>query len=150
VEIVEEWKPIVGFEGLYDISSFGRVRSHDRMVKHRWGGPAIRRGKIRALNLDKDGYALVNLSVFGKVTTCKVHRIVAEHFLPKSTLPEINHKDLNKSNNDFRNLEWASHQWNMAHAKANGKFAGRKWSPGRQERARMMRQDAPGCARTHE
>ena len=79
----EIWKDILGYEGLYQVSNFGRVKS-------------TKFGKERILKLtkDKDGYLIVNLYKNNKSKTLKVHRLVAEVFLPNPyNLPQVNHKD---------------------------------------------------------
>ena len=119
----EIWKPIAGFSGLYEVSSLGNVRSNDREVGHRWGGKAIKRGKILKPRKDKDGYLFVTLCAGGIPIGAKVHRLVAEHFLPHSDLNEVNHKDFNKANNAAENLEWVTRKANHEHARAGGRFS---------------------------
>ena len=108
----EKWKDIKGFEGFYQVSNFGRVKSLGG-----WCGSAKRREKIRATSLTKDGYAKVRLMHQGKDKTMRVHRLVAEAFIPN---PEgkttINHIDGNKENNRVDNLEWADRTEQMIHA----------------------------------
>ena len=118
----EEWKPIAGFEGVYEISSFGRVRSLDREVGHR-SGAAIRRGKVLSPRKDGSGYLFVSLCAHSKSINAKLHRLVAEHFLPSSPLSEVNHKDFDKANNSVSNLEWVSRKGNQDHANNGGRFS---------------------------
>lgn len=119
----EIWKPVVGMDGLYEVSDQGRVRSLDRPVGHRWGGVAIKRGKVLKPKLDKYGYHFVGLWASGSCVQVKIHRLVALHFLPQSDLPEVNHKDFVKTNNAATNLEWSSRKGNQEHASNGGKFA---------------------------
>ena len=119
----EIWKPITGFSGLYEVSSLGNVRSNDREVGHRWGGKATKRGKVLKPRKDKDGYLSVTLCAGGICIQTKVHRLVAEHFLPPSDLDEINHKDFNKANNAAENLEWVTRKANQVHARDGGRFS---------------------------
>lgn len=119
----EIWKPIAGFSGLYEVSSLGNVRSNDREVGHRWGGKAIKRGKLLKPRKDKDGYLFVTLCAGGISNGAKVHRLVAEHFLPPSDLNEVNHKDFNKANNAVENLEWSTRKANQVHARDGGRFS---------------------------
>ena len=122
----EIWKPVVGvvgMDGLYEVSDQGRVRSLDRPVGHRWGGVAIKRGKVLKPKLDKDGYHFVGLCASGSCVQVKIHRLVALHFLPQSDLPEVNHKDFVKANNAATNLEWSSRKGNQEHASTGGRFA---------------------------
>lgn len=119
----EIWKPIAGFSGLYEVSSLGNVRSNDREVGHRWGGKAIKRGKLLKPRKDKDGYLFVTLCAGGISIGSKVHRLVAEHFLPPSDLNEVNHKDFNKANNAAENLERSTRKANQVHARDGGRFS---------------------------
>lgn len=114
---LEEWKPIIGYEGLYEVSSFGRVRSVARYVKYRDGvHVSTRKSKMLALCYDKDGYLIVGLSRDGKRRTHKVHRLVAESFLKnRKALPQINHKNGRRDDNRVANLEWCSAKDNIAH-----------------------------------
>jgi hypothetical protein len=117
----EQWSPIEGYECLYEVSSFGRVRSLDRAVGHRYG-LAIMRGRVLSSCTNKAGYVYVSLSKNCSGKSFTVHRLVAKAFLLKSEKIEVNHKDLNKSNNHVDNLEWASRSENHLHAMNNGKF----------------------------
>lgn len=102
------WFDIVGFEGLYQVSNEGNVKS-------------IRNNITLKTHKDNRGYPAVRLSVNGKLTRKRLHRIVAEHFLPNpSKKPEINHKDGNKLNNHVSNLEWCTHLENVQHAHKTG------------------------------
>ena len=108
--INEIWKPIAGFEGLYEVSNLGRVRSLDRVDDM----GRLRKGKIRKPNLDSRGYYLmVNLWKNGTPSMWLVHRLVARAFLPNEMKhKEVNHKDENKTNNCVSNLEWCDHIYN--------------------------------------
>ena len=114
---VEVWRPVVGWEGLYEVSSHGRVRSLDRMVEQPIAnGVIITRpyfSKILVQRLNMDGYHRVNLTKKGKRDTASVHQLVAEAFIPNpDNLPCINHKDEDKDNNHVENLEWCSWSYN--------------------------------------
>lgn len=105
----EIWKDILGYEGLYQVSNFGRVKS-------------LKFGKERILKLtkDKDGYLIVNLYKNNKSKTFKVHRLVAEAFIPNpDNLPQVNHKDEDKSNNIVSNLEWCDVKYNQNYGTRN-------------------------------
>lgn len=105
----EYWKPVVGYEGLYEVSNFGRVKS-------------IRFGKERILKpgTDKRGYLLVGLCKNNKQKTHKVHRLVMEAFIPNTdNLPCVNHKDEDKTNNNVENLEWCSYTYNNNYGTRN-------------------------------
>jgi hypothetical protein len=107
----EEWRDIVGYEGLYQVSNFGRIFSLPKK-----GSSAI--GKIKMLSLSTtDKYCQVTLRKNGKTVTKKVHRLVAEAFIDNPLfLKEVNHKDGIKTNNNTSNLEWSTRENNMIHA----------------------------------
>ena len=97
----EEWKDIANFEGLYQVSNSGRVKSLPKV------GSGGHNGII--LSQSKDGYLLVYLYANRKKVACKVHRLVAKAFIPNpNNFPQVNHKDEIKDNNCFTNLEWCS------------------------------------------
>ncbi len=99
----EIWMPVVGFEGLYEVSNLGRVKSLKRNTTS---------GGIMKTNINK-GYEYVHLCKNGKHYNGKVHRLVAEAFLPNPQYKrEVNHKDENKLNNSLANLEWATRKEN--------------------------------------
>lgn len=118
----ENWKPVSGTQDEYEVSDLGRVRSLDKLVRHRWGGVAKKVGKVLKPRADGSGYLFVTLSTGGVQTQAKVHRLVAEHFLPQSALQEVNHLDFDKTNNAASNLEWSSRKGNQEHASRGGKF----------------------------
>ena len=112
--MIEEWRPIEGYEGLYEVSSYGRVRSLDKYVKSGYGSYRLRKGKILSPGIRPDGYLFVNLTYNGKHKTITVHRLVAQAFLPNpDNLSEVNHKDEDKSNNRVENLEWCDRKYNL-------------------------------------
>lgn len=100
--MTEIWKPIEGFNGVYDVSDHGRVRSH------------FREGGIRKMHAKSSGYVQVNLYRDGGYKHVFVHRLVATAFLGPSEL-DINHKDGNKLNNCAENLEYVTQRENSAH-----------------------------------
>lgn len=115
----EIWRDIAGYEGCYQVSNIGRVRSLDRYV-FTVGNPNKKRrihGKIlnlsRRMSNGEPGYLYVNLSKNGDDKLYTVHRLVAEAFIPNpDNLPCINHKDEDKSNNRVSNLEWCTIKYN--------------------------------------
>ena len=113
----EIWKDIIGYEGLYQVSNFGRVKSLSRTVNaYPRGHKANRviRDRILKSNHIKNRYDIVALRKNNKTKTFAVHNLVANHFLPNpNNLPEINHIDENKQNNRVDNLEWCTHKHNM-------------------------------------
>ena len=109
----EIWKDIPGYEGIYVVSNFGKVKSLQRTRKGSYGSIRIVYEKILNHKIDKDGYHIVTLSKEGKTKCIGVHRLVAQAFLPNIyNLPMINHKDENPSNNFVDNLEWCTAKYN--------------------------------------
>lgn len=125
----EIWKDIEGYEGLYQVSSMGRVRGLKRFSYRKDGSrPYPRAVKIKAIQKSISGYSMVQLWKNGKSKFCTAHRLVALAFIPNpKNLPQVNHKDLNKENNCVSNLEWIDGNGNMKHAKEHGRIKG---SPG--------------------
>ena len=109
----EIWKDIPGYEGLYQVSNFGRVKSLRRPYGNN-GGIQWTKERILSPGKDKDGYLQVNLHCNGKQHQRKVHRLVAQAFLPNmDNLPMVNHKDEDKTNNNVDNLEWCDQKYNI-------------------------------------
>ena len=112
--MIEIWKSIPGYEGLYEVSNTGRVRSLDRYVKVGFGAYRLHKGKIINLTLSNSGYYFVDLTYKYKRKHFYVHRLVAEAFIPNpDNLPQVNHKDEDKTNNIAENLEWCDRKYNM-------------------------------------
>lgn len=108
----EIWKDIVGYEGMYQVSNRGRVRSLDRNIQTGIGH-CVRRGQILKPRASGKGYLQVALA---HQTQRLVHRLVAEAFVPNPyILPFINHKDENKKNNCAENLEWCTMSYNNSY-----------------------------------
>ena len=110
----EIWKPIKGYEGLYQVSNFGRVKS-------------LKFGKEKILKQSKNkktGYLHVVLCKNGILKTFRVHRLVAEAFLDNpNNLPCVNHKDENKTNNNVDNLEWCNAKYNLNYGNRNKRIS---------------------------
>ena len=100
----ELWKDIKDYEGIYQISNSGNIKSVPRK--------GTKGGLLKPFE-DKDGYLCIGLNKYDKRKTFKVHRLVAMAFVPNiDNLPEVNHKDENKANNHAENLEWCDHDYN--------------------------------------
>lgn len=116
----ELWKDIVGYEGRYQVSSFGRVRSVSRIVNRPRGTTRLVESKVLSLQKNKFGYLRILLiDKNHKAKTCSVHRLVALTFIPNpNNLPMVNHKDENKENNSVENLEWCDAAYNTSYGTA--------------------------------
>ena len=110
-------KILNGYEGIYQVSNLGRIKSLDRRVKdNRRERYQNLKGKQLKFTDNGRGYQLVFLTKESKRINKYVHRLVAETFIPNpKNLPEVNHKDLNKSNNCIDNLEWITNADNKRH-----------------------------------
>ena len=117
--MIEEWKDILGYEGLYQISNLGRVKSLERKVNAKEGGERTVREKIKGTRLNIFGYPIITLYKCNKMKTYSVHRLVAETFIPNPQgLPQVNHKDEDKTNNTVENLEWCTAEYNVNYGTA--------------------------------
>lgn len=117
---LEVWREIKGYEGLYSVSSFGNVKSISRIIyrtsKHGVKTSQAVPEKIKKGSIDKNGYIKVGLWKNNKQLTVSVHRLVAKAFLKNPLkLPQINHIDEVKSNNNINNLEWCTSFHNVNH-----------------------------------
>ena len=118
----EIWRPVVGYEGFYIVSSFGNVVSLGRVVVKRNGVTEKKHATPLRPHLAGKGYLYVNLYNNGKGRQCTVHRLVAIAFLGPSDGLHVNHKDLNKTNNRLENLEWVTRSENAQHAMRAGRY----------------------------
>ena len=126
----EEWRDVVGYEGLYQVSDQGRVKSLERKVKHWRGGERIQKERILKPATAYNGYLLVPLYAGGKRKKLKVHRLVCQAFHDNpDNKPCVNHIDENKTNNAANNLEWCTYEENNNHGTRNARSAETKSKP---------------------
>lgn len=111
----EIWKDIKGFEGIYQVSNYGRVKSLPRFVNNHSENKKIGfHSKEKILRPSKKRYAVVVLSKKGKLYSFCVHRLVAEVFIPNpDNLSQVDHLDGDKLNNNVNNLEWVTPKENV-------------------------------------
>lgn len=107
----EIWKPVVGYEGMYEVSNLGRVKS----LNYKNTGKEV---VLKAYsNKSGKGYYKIHLCKNGVVDWPYVHILVAQAFIPNpDNLPEVNHKDENPANNCVENLEWCTHKYNSGYS----------------------------------
>lgn len=126
IVMTEIWKDIAGYEGYYQISNFGRVKSlQTKAYSHaKKCAVVVLREKILKPYPNTDKYLLVDLNKDGKRNCQKVHRLVAKAFIPnENDYPQVNHKDENKQNNCVENLEWCTCQYNTTYGTAKLRMA---------------------------
>ena len=115
---IEVWRDIEGYEWFYQVSNFGRVRSLGRKdsIDH------FRHGKFLKSSPDRKGYRYIELCKCGQRRKYKVHRLVAQAFIPNPhNLPEVNHIDHDVANNRVENLEWCTTEYNLLHRRRIGR-----------------------------
>jgi len=135
----EIWKDIRGYEGRYQVSSAGKVKSLDTTTLTINKQKRFYKGKIITPSIGSAGYFVVNLRSNAKTKQFKVHRLVIEAFIGYSEL-FVNHKDLNKLNNSIENLEYVTNAENLLHAFKNGVKVGKTiLNADQREKIRLMR-----------
>jgi len=114
LQMIEEWKDIKGYEGYYQVSNLGRVRSMPRTIhRKKFGNVYVKCHILKST--ESFGYKYVSLCK-GSQKRLRIHRLVAEAFIPNpDNLPQVNHKDEDKSNNRADNLEWCTQEYNQSY-----------------------------------
>ena len=138
----EIWKDVKGYEGYYQVSNMGRVKSM-RVLKTPKNGKICRKNVFLSTKASHDKqYITVALCRDGEKKPIQVHRLVAEAFVPNpNSLPFVNHKDENPSNNCADNLEWCTHEYNLQYSMERNK-------PYKTKRERPKNELLPLCAYT--
>jgi len=120
--MIEVWKDIKGYEGLYQVSNLGNIKTLDRYFTNRWGSETFKPSRIIPQRLDKKGYSRMSVGFKGKLYTWQVHRLVATAFINNpNNKPCVNHIDFNTSNNKLENLEWVTYSENILHSQKSGR-----------------------------
>ena len=123
--MIDIWKPVKGYEGFYEVSSTGKVKSIPRTIMRKDGKPyRVKKERLMKLYVDEDGYHRVELQNAGSAFKTFAHRLVAQSFIPNpKNKPQVNHINGIKDDNRVENLEWVTLQENRDHAVANGLVA---------------------------
>lgn len=120
----ELWKDIKGYEGYYQASNTGKIRSMTRIVYGKDGSKQTKRGCVLKIKHNKYGYCIVNLWKDNKPKTVRVNRIIAETFIPNpNNYPQCNHKDEDLDNNCVENLEWCDASYNVNYGTRNDRVS---------------------------
>lgn len=115
----EIWKPVVGYEGLYEVSNLGRVKGLFWLQPPSKNNVRFHYERILKGHINKKGYKSVNLTKNGKKKAYKIHRLVAMAFIPNpQNYPMINHKNEIKSDNRLENIEWCDNGYNQRYGNA--------------------------------
>lgn len=112
--MTEEWRAVEGYEDLYEVSSFGRVRSLDRIIQRAGQKAFVLPGRILKTRLHPAGYVYVDLNSGHNPQSFRLHRLVAKAFLPNpENFPDVDHRDGVRNNNAVGNLKWSTEKDNL-------------------------------------
>lgn len=123
--MVEKFKPVKGYAGIYEISNMGRVKSLSRVIERNDGNTRVTEDRIILPFTTKAGYSQIVLCKDGVKKKHYIHRLVALAFIPNDNPIEkivVNHKDENPINNNVGNLEWCTQRYNMRYGKMQAKL----------------------------
>ena len=124
---IEVWKPIKGYENLYEVSNLGNIKSLSREIITSNNKKYFTKCKILKKDISNKGYYRVIFKINKKSKHYSVSRLVAEAFIPNpNNLPCVNHKDENPLNNCVSNLEWCTHKYNMNYGTRNQRISKNK------------------------
>lgn len=130
IKLVEQWVPVLGFEGLYEVSDFGRVRSLTTIREHGGYRPREIKGKILSSGSSRRYKKVTLWDTYGIQTEFRVHVLVAKTFISNpNNLPLVLHRDDNQHNNAVTNLRWGTKKDNWKDAVGNNKIPIRKLTP---------------------
>lgn len=114
------WRPYPEYP-FVEANQFGEIRTIDRTTTCKNGAKRHYKGRVLKQQKDQDGYLLVGVSVNGRHINLYAHRVIATCFLPNpDNLPQVNHKDCNRTNNNVNNLEWCTNEYNVAYREKYG------------------------------
>lgn len=135
----EVWKDVSGFEGIYEVSNFGRVKSCERVIMRSNGRPMNFPEKVMTPSVNHKGYEIIDMQNHGKRSGGFVHRLVAKAFIPNpENKKTVNHKDGNKRNNHVDNLEWMTNLENMRHGFEKGLLTNKYASESRKRKVAQI------------
>lgn len=153
---MEQWKDVKGYEGIYEVSDHGRVKTKKGKTTHSVRhGERVWKERFLKQKTDRGGYKRVTLWKEKKPKTCLVHRLVADAFIENPhDEPMVNHKDVNPSNNKVENLEWCDSKHNVNHAFDNGlmysiEIVLKNQKTGEEKRFRSMAEASRFIGRNH-
>lgn len=118
--MIEVWRDVVGYEGLYKVSNLGRVMQLEKTTVVGYGAKVKHKNKIKNTYKKENGYICTHITKDKRTRDVYVHRLVAQAFIPnEENKPLVNHKDFDRANNKIDNLEWVTHSENNMWSREN-------------------------------